>query len=107
MAKKKRVYDDDDGRTIADMSGVTGQNMFIPRRPVRDESSKSGSSSASQQEAQEESREKERPWESQESFTKEERRWFVLGALKAALLIGLVFILGLGLAILLMIWIWG
>lgn len=40
-------------------------------------------------------------------MTKEERRWYVLGALKAALLIGLVFIVGLGLAILLMIWFWG
>jgi len=30
--KKKRIYDDDDGRTIADMSGVRRRNLFMPNR---------------------------------------------------------------------------
>lgn len=41
-----------------------------------------------------------------QDLTKSERRWVALGALKSALLIALVFIAGLGLAILLMIFFW-
>ena len=33
MARKKRVYEDDDGRTIADMSGVEGPSLLVPRSP--------------------------------------------------------------------------
>ena len=34
---KKKQYDDDDGRTIADMSGVGPRNIFLPRRPEWEE----------------------------------------------------------------------
>ena len=38
MRKKERIYEDDDGRTIADMSGIEPQPMLIPRiRRRRDE----------------------------------------------------------------------
>ena len=75
--KKNRIYDDDDGRTIADMSDIGRQPLFLPRLPEND-----------------------RPWE-QTGLTKEERLWYTLGALKAALLIALAFIGGLGLIVLL------
>ena len=35
MSKKKRFYEDDDGRTIADMSGIEPQPLLIPRIPKR------------------------------------------------------------------------
>ena len=37
-------------------------------------------------------------------MTPEERRWYVLGAMKAGLLIGLAYIVGLGLVVLLFLW---
>lgn len=50
--------------------------------------------------------EEERPWEQPELMTPQERRMYVLGALKAALLIGLAFIVGLGLVVLFLLQIW-
>jgi hypothetical protein len=73
MERKKRVYDDDDGRTIADMSGVERQRILIPRLPKRD----GGQSEA------------EPPKE--QKISKGEERAYVFGALGAALLIGAVF----------------
>ena len=35
MARRNKVYDDDDGRTIADMSEVSGPSMFVPRKSGR------------------------------------------------------------------------
>ena len=99
MARKKE-WDDDDGRTIASMSDVGRQNLFIPRKPIHDER-KSNTS-----ESEYERSKKDRPWEQDEQFSKQERRWYVFGALKAALLIAMAFIVGLGLAILAMILFW-
>ena len=31
MRRNKRIYEDDDGRTVADMSGLEPQPMLIPR----------------------------------------------------------------------------
>ncbi|MDE7171415.1 MAG: hypothetical protein K2O11_05995 [Oscillospiraceae bacterium] len=86
----KKVYDDDDGRTIADMSGIERQSLFLPRIPKRDRPAPP---------AQPEP-ERDRPWETSE-LSPEERRWYILGALKASLLIALAFIGGLGLIVLL------
>ena len=88
MAKK--VYDDDDGHTIADMSGIQRSPLFLPRLPKRDRSTPP---------AQPEP-ERDRPWETSE-LSPEERRWYILGALKASMLIALAFIGGLGLIVLL------
>lgn len=82
-------YDDDDGRTIADMSGVERQAMFLPRVPRRD---------LLRPPQQERPAEEERPWE-ETGLSREERRWYILGAMKAAMLIALVFIVGLGLVV--------
>ena len=84
-------YDDDDGRVIADMSGLESQPQFLPRTGRKDRSQRPAANN-------------DRPWES--TLTPEERRIAILAALKAALLIALAFILGLGAVILLMVLIW-
>lgn len=91
MAKK--VYDDDDGRTIADMSGLQRRPpLFLPRfrqryRPAPPQPQDSGE-------------EHGRP-PTPLDLSPEERRWYILGTLSAALLVALVFIGGLGLIVLL------
>ena len=91
MGKRKREEFEDDGRTIADMSGVGHQPVFLPRRPQRRTPDRTEDDRAA-------------PPREEDLLTPQERRWYVLGALKAALLIGLVFIVGLGLVVLLFLW---
>ena len=90
---KKRTYQDDDGRTIADMSGVGPSPMLFPRMPKKAT-------------PQEPSPADDRPWESQEQCTPEQRRAAMGGALKAAMLIAGVFIAAGAVAILVMQLIW-
>lgn len=76
MPKNIKQYDDDDGRTIADMSGVERQPLIVPdfsRNAEKKEQEKS---------------------EKQDDFelTKSERRAYISGALGAALAIGSVFV---------------
>ncbi len=88
--KKAKTYDDDDGRTIADMSGVQRSSMFLPR------SLKKNGTFA----------EKEEEETDEPQYTNEQRRTALGGALTAALLIAGVFI-GAGaivIAILTFIW---
>ena len=89
MARKR--YDDDDGRTIADMSGVSAPSLFghLPKRKAAPEQELPDIPSA------------------EPEISKEERRWYIRGALKAALLIGFAFIAGLTLVVLLLMAIWG
>lgn len=99
MTRKKRQYDDDDGRTIADMSGVGRPNpLFLPRAPL-------GRKKEEPEQPQQPQEGAERPWEDA-PISREERRMYILGALKAALLIALAFIAGLGLVIVLMLALW-
>lgn len=87
--KKTKTFDDDDGRTIADMSGVQRSSMFLPR------SLKKNGTFAKPEED---------PSDSQ--YTNEQRRSAVGGALTAAVLIAGVFI-GAGaivIALLTLIW---
>jgi hypothetical protein len=87
---KQKTYDDDDGRTIADMSGVQRDSMFLPR------SLKKHGTFA----------EKEEEEATEPQYTNEQRRTAVGGALTAAMLIAGVFI-GAGaivIAILTLIW---
>ena len=93
MAFKKKQYDDDDGRVIADMSDVGRQPLIIPRF---DHFNKS--------ERRDMGREKEtekRP-EYEVQYTGEERRAMIGGTLAAALLVGGVFIVCIGLLIFLL-----
>lgn len=93
--KKNRTYDDDDGRTIADMSDIGRQPMFLPHLPANGRRTAAHSAAQSPRET-----ENARPWE-ETGLSKEEQMWFMFGAVKAALLIALAFIGGLGLVVLL------
>ena len=94
--KKNKNYDDDDGRTIADMSDIGGPSLFIPRRPDRRKENgpekESGVSPAFGEAGQE--------------MPRGERRMWIFAALKAGLLIALAYILGAAALIgfLLLIW---
>ena len=75
---------EDDGRTVADMSGIEHGSIWLPRRR------KQGHTPAQQpQQAA------DRPWEEDPQLTGKERLWAILGALKATLLICGVYLLGL------------
>ena len=93
-----RRYEDDDGRTVADMSGIEGHGSFLSAMiGLRGERKRRR-------------RETETPRAEDDGdkieLTREERRWYILGAMKAALLIFLAFAVGLGLIILLMVLFW-
>ena len=82
MAKKK-TYDDDDGRTVVDMSEVDPMPVLLPRfRRRKDEPT------------------------SEHEMSKEDRRAVMLGAIGAVLLIGGVFIVAGAIVIFLMTKIW-
>jgi hypothetical protein len=98
MARKRRVYEDDDGRTIADMSGISRPSMFGVQAPGSDSSSGNKPKQESGSFFHEEDK---------TPFTPAEQRLYALAALKAALLIGLAFAVGIGVAILIMLWAWG
>ena len=85
-ARGQREYEDD-GRTIADMSGVSRRSFFgiaprdqnaasaeTPREPVKNSEPN--------------------------ALSGEERRWVLLGMMKAGLLVGLCFAVGIALVIL-------
>lgn len=87
MSKKK--YDDDDGRSIADMSSVGQPNLFTFRNP-KDKKEQTEIPDEDQS---------ERPWEKKPEMPKEDRRAYVLAAVLTALGVGAVFLVGLGLII--------
>ena len=83
---------EDDGRTIADMSGIGPAPTLRPHR----------------RKAASEPREtaEDRPWEQTPEWTAKEKFWAVLGVLKATLMIAGVYLVGLGvlLAVLFLLW---
>lgn len=89
MKERKRSFEDDDGRTIADMSGVQRDRMFLPR------SLKKHGTFARQ--------EKE---DTQPKWNDDQRRSAVGGALSAAMLIAGVFIAAGAILIWLLTMIW-
>ncbi len=98
IAEKEKEVVEDDGRTVADMSGIEGHASFLgsviglrgDRRRRREITDELGGKTEG----------------SGVDMTRDEKRWFIGGALGAALLIALAFGLGLGLIILLMVLIW-
>ncbi|MDD7389139.1 MAG: hypothetical protein PUG60_05665 [Lachnospiraceae bacterium] len=42
----------------------------------------------------------------EEQLTRQERRWYIMGALKSTLLIGSAYVIGFAVIILLMLWFW-
>ena len=96
---RKKFDAEDDGRTIADMSGVERPSLFghMPGEggdtaptPARHRGGRAGRS------------ERDRI-----NLTPEERRLAIWQALKYSLAIGSVYVVGLGLLILLLLWLWG
>ena len=94
---KKREPFEDDGRTIVDMSGIDLPSPFLPRKPRQLDRDNAP------QDKPETSR---RPWEQPDELDGKPRLWAALGALKAGLMIGAVYIVGLGLIVLLMVLLW-
>lgn len=86
MARRDRVYDDDDGRTIADMSDVYSGPVLIPRRRRN--------------------RHTEPPKPSEGDWGPQDRKVYIFAALRAALMIALVYAVGFGLLIGLLLLIW-
>ena len=82
----KKQYDDDDGRVIADMTDVRKRSLFLPQA-VSDHRRKEA------QEYRSASRNNNDP------FTREEGRWYLFGALRAAIMIWLVYAAAFGLFI--------
>lgn len=96
MAKKKQ-YDDDDGRTVVDMSDVENpHSLIMPRFPKKDKPKSESSENTAD----------DRPWENFE-FSKDERRSFVLGAMSASALISLIFIVCFGIFIAILVFLIG
>lgn len=102
--KRRKEYDDDDGRVIANMD-VEGMPYHQHRAPKSDTSEQWQTGHSQTENGAYPDRMREEKIDPLE-LSKGERTFAVLGALKAALLIALVFIVGLGLAILAMILLW-
>ena len=98
MRKNRRTYDDDDGRTIADMSGIESQPLLVPR--IRKRTDRADFREPDAPEAN------DRPWDTSGELSREERNAAIGGALKAGLLIGGVFLIAGALAILAMQALW-
>lgn len=92
MARRKKTYEDDDGRVVADMSGVRRRNVFLPQ--------------AIRFEKRLHSQENEEKPSQAEILDRKSARYAIFGATAAGLLIAGVFIVGLGIAILLMVLLW-
>ena len=89
----KKTYDDDDGRTVADMSGLPDRSLLgswtgIRRKKTVEPPAGNGRSTPV------------------EPIDRETRRWAVLGAMKASLGIGLIYVAVFGIVILLMVLLW-
>ena len=91
----KKIYDDDDGRTIADMSGIERAPLVLPHFKKKKEAP---------HEVPEETDDASPSPEIQMSG--DERRGYIFGALGAALLIGAIFVAAGALAIWLMTVVW-
>lgn len=97
MARKPKKYEDDDGRVIADMSGISRPGLIRPGHPDSKPQPR-----PEQPEGQEENL---RPWEDS-GMSREDRKAYIWAALKSALLIGGIYIVAFGLLIVFLLWIW-
>ena len=90
MSERKQEPFEDDGRTIADMSSVSRRNLF-----GFDPNSLRSAAGVERQRQSEPVRAAE-----DDGLSRKERLWAILGALKAILLVGLCFAVGMALVIL-------
>jgi len=80
---KKKVYDDDDGRTIADMSEIDPMPMLLPKP-----------------------RRKEQQPVSESELSRQDRRAILLGSMGAVMLIAAIFLVAAFIVICLMLAAW-
>ena len=101
--KMRKEYEDDDGRTIADMSGVDNNSVLsgILTGLAVSKNRKEKRASGSQIDAHGQDNNY-----LQEDFDKEHRKYYIFGALGSGLLIGAVYLAGFGLLILILLLIW-
>ena len=88
---RQREYDDDDGRTIVDMSGVEAPSMLGFRAPDRMQEKHKKRNRRPEKTPESSCNEELYPW-ANNPFTPKERLRYTLVALKAALLIGGIFL---------------
>ena len=91
MTREKKRYPDDDGRTVADMSGIGRQPLLLPRFKKRGDRDPDQTEGAQQPDV---------------PLSKEERRSYLFGALGAALLIAAVFVVVFAVAIIILLQFW-
>lgn len=96
MGRRRSAYEEDDGRTIADMSQV-GAGFGSPKAH--------DGQAGGQRREREAAGSEDRSWEDS-ALSGRERRMYIWGALRAGLLIALVYIAGFGLLIGLLLWLW-
>ncbi len=85
MAKHNEPYDD--GRTVVDMSGVERAPLLLPRLRKNEKKEMI-------REHGEDSEEQDQPWLAEQGkLNKQERRWFIGGALGATAAIAVVYII--------------
>ena len=87
---KKRVYDDDDGRTVADMSGIERQPLLLPRFHRKDRDGEEQADAAAPE----------------EEWSREDRRAVIFGSIGAVLLIGVIFLAAAAAVIALLLTVW-
>ena len=94
MGRRETRRDDfeDDGRVIADMSGVERPSLFGAGRPPRREGPRAEAPA--------------RRREPDVRFTTTERLWMALGALRAGLTVGCIYVVFLGIVIVALIALW-
>ena len=104
MHNNPRLPEEDDGRQIADMSGIERSNLFMPhfgQNSASDAARRNAPPEPGQQPVP------DHPWEQgMNGLSPKERRMYILGAMKASMLIGLTYVGGLGAVILLLLWLW-
>lgn len=102
MAKRENEnLPEDDGRTVADMSDLAPHRNWLGGW-----TDSTGSNTTRRELSQPEPPRADRPWEQPAQLDREQRFWAIMGALKAALLIGLAYVVGLGLVIWLLFHFW-
>ena len=86
MNNKEDIVQEEDEVVVADMSGITKKNLFSVKSPTYTPQENSQPNTVQE-----------------DLLTSDERKWYILGALKASFLIGLAYAVGFGLFIFLIL----
>ncbi len=89
---------EDDGRTVASMEDVGRPHSFEALDRLKEFGNKKKMTDMEPV---------SRPDIPEDELSGEERRWYIFGAIRAGLLIGAAYVVGLGLVIVLLLFFWG